>query len=55
MKAKTRANLLVALGAVCLTAAGALVHVAAGFAVAGAALVLSGLFVVDVADGGGGR
>ena len=48
MSPKTRANVLVALGAVCLAAAGALVHVAAGVAVAGVALVLFGLFVVDV-------
>lgn len=48
MSPNARANVLVAVGAVLLSTAGALVYLPAGIAVAGLAAVLSGLFLVDV-------
>lgn len=48
LRPKTRANLLVALGAVLLSVGAGLIFLPAGLLVAGAASVASGLFLVDV-------
>ncbi len=48
MTQRRKANLLVLVGSLLLSAAGGLVYLPAGMAIAGAAAVLSGLFLVDV-------
>jgi hypothetical protein len=45
---RTRANVLVLLGSVLLAIAAGLVYLPAGLAAAGAAAILSGLYLVDV-------